>query len=86
MPIHPVFTLMPICKHLKLFPKKDDLPHIKALIWELREEDDTTPEEAREYIDDILGLNRTWLDPRWFKAECTKLKHLLRAYRERGNE
>jgi hypothetical protein len=72
MSLHPVFTLMPTCKYLKLFPTENDKPYITALLWELKEEDDNTPEEVSEYIRDILGGNRTWPDSRWFKAECTK--------------
>ncbi|MDQ1283738.1 MAG: hypothetical protein QG620_86 [Patescibacteria group bacterium] len=72
MGLHPVFTLMPTCQHLRLVPTESDLAHIKALLWELREEDDNTPEDVEEYILDILGKHKSW-PGRIFRAECTKL-------------
>ncbi len=71
MSLHPVFTLMPTCKCLKLFPTESDKGLIAALLWELKEEEDNTPEEVGEYIHDILGMTLPW-GGRSFKAECTK--------------
>lgn len=71
MSLHPVFTLMPTCKCPKLFPSESDKGLIAALLWELKEEVDNTPEEVRDYINDILGVGEPY-SGRSFRAECTK--------------
>lgn len=71
MSLHPVFTLMPTCKYLRLFPIELDKGLIAALLWEIKEADDNTPEEIQKYFDSLLGANEPY-PGRSFKAECTK--------------
>jgi hypothetical protein len=71
MALHPVFTLMPTCKCLKLFPTELKMAFVASRLWEIKEEDDNTPEEVQQYFREILGLNEPYPGMS-FKAECTK--------------
>ncbi len=72
-------TLCQTCKFFRLRPMEYDKPHVAALLWEIKEEQDNTEEEIGEYLNDLIGGKEgtiSLFQSRFFYPWCVKLDHL----------
>ena len=56
------------CSNLELRPKPEDVQHLRSLLWEIDQEDNTS-EEIEEYIRDILKAGHRYFEPYCRKSD-----------------